>query len=113
MSGTTRTGNLWLRQVLVASAQVAATTKDPSVATQERRIAARRGKQRARIALAHPILVVSYHILTKREPFQDLGAASVDALERARVERRLVRRLERLEYTVRLQPAVAEADQVA
>ena len=45
-----------------------------------------------------------YHILTRREPYQELGVAYFDQLERQRAERRLVHRLERLGYTVALQP---------
>jgi transposase len=103
LSGQTRTGNVWLRQVLIEIAHVASKTKDTSLAAQERRIAARRGKKRALVALGHTILVMIYHILTRREPYHELGVAYVDQLERQRVEQRLVHRLERLGYTVALQ----------
>jgi len=69
---------------------------------QDRRIAARRGKKRALVALGHTILVIVYHILTRRQPYHELGVAYFDQLERQRVEQRLVRRLERLGYTVNL-----------
>jgi transposase len=51
------------------------------------------------------ILVIIYHILTRREPYRELGVSYFDELDRQRVEQRLVRRLERLGYTVSLQPA--------
>jgi transposase len=104
LSGTTRKGDRWLRQVLIEIAHVAAKTKDTSLAAQYRRIAARRGKKRALVALGHTILVVVYHILTRREPYRDLGPVYCDQLERQHVEHRLVRRLERLGYTVSLPP---------
>lgn len=104
LSGRTRKGNRWLRQVLVESAHVAAKTKATYLAARYRRIAARRGKKRALVAVAHTILVMVYHILTRRVPYQELGAAYFDALDRQRVEQRLVRRLERLGYAVTLQP---------
>jgi hypothetical protein len=53
------------------------------------------------------MLVIVYTLLTREQPYQDLGAAYVDSLEQQRVERRLVRRLERLGYRVSLQPNVA------
>ena len=104
LSGKTRKGNVWLRQVLIEIAHVASKTKDTYLAAQYRRIAARRGKKRALVALGHTILVIIYHILTKRKPYQELGGAYFDQREREQVERRLVRRLERLGYTVNLQP---------
>jgi transposase len=105
LSGKTRKGNIWLRQVLIEIAHVASKTKDTYLAAQYRRIAARRGKKRALVALAHTILVIIYHILTRRQPYHELGGAYFDQLERERVEQRLVRRLERLGYSVSLQPA--------
>lgn len=103
LSGKTRKGNQWLRQVLIESAHVAAKTKHTYLAAQYRRIAARRGKKRALVALGHTILVIIYHILTKREPYRDLGENYFDERNRQSVERRLVRRLERLGYQVNLQ----------
>jgi transposase len=105
LSGKTRHGNSWLRQVLIEIAHVASKTKNTYLAAQYRRIAARRGKKRALIALGHTILVIIYHILTRHESYRELGANYFDELDRQRVEQRLVRRLERLGYTVNLQPA--------
>jgi transposase len=105
LSGKTRKGNQWLRQVLIEIAHVASKTRDTYLAAQYRRIAARRGKKRALVALGHTILVIIYHILTRRQPYQDLGPTYFDQLDRQHLERRLVRRLERLGYTVNLQPA--------
>jgi transposase len=107
LSGKTRKGSRWLRQVLVEAAHVAAKTKQTYLAAQYKRIAARRGKKRALIALGHTILVIVYMLLTRKQPYQDLGAAYFDSLEQQRVERRLVRRLERLGYRVSLEPNVA------
>ena len=104
LSGKTRKGNRWLRQILVEIAHVASKTKNTYLAAQYRRIAARRGKKRALIAVGHTILIIVYMILTRRQPYQDLGAAYFDQREQHRVERRLVQRLERLGYKVALQP---------
>ena len=106
LSGKTRKGSRWLRQVLVESAHVAAKTKHTYVAAQYKRIAARRGKKRALIALGHTLLIIVYHILTRKQPYQDLGAAYFDTREKQRVEQRLVRRLEGLGYRVALEPSV-------
>jgi transposase len=107
LSGKTRQGSRWLRQVLVEAAHVAAKTKQTYLAAQYQRIAARRGKKRALMALGHTILVIVSTLLTRKQPYQDLGAAYFDSLEQQRVERRFVRRLERLGDRVSLQPSVA------
>jgi transposase len=104
LSGRTRTGNRWLRQAPIETAHVASKTMGAYLTAQCHRPAARRGKKRALVALGHTILVIAHHSLSKRESYRDLGPACFDALERARVERRLVGRLERLGYTVSLQP---------
>ena len=56
-------------------AHVAAKTKQTYLAAQYQRIAARRGKKHALIALGHTILVIVYTLLTRKQPYQDLGAA--------------------------------------
>ena len=86
-------------------AHVASKTKDTYLAAQYRRIAARRGTKRALVAVAHTILVIVYHILTRREPYRDLGVAYFDQREHRHVRQRLVQRLERLGYAVTLQSA--------
>jgi transposase len=104
LSGKTRKGSRWLRQVLVEIAHVASKTKNTYLAAQYRRLAVRRGKKRALIAVGHTILTIVYTLLTRQQPYQDLGAAYFDQREQQRVERRLVQRLERLGYAVSLQP---------
>jgi transposase len=104
LSGKTRKGSRWLRQLLVEIAHVASKTKNTYLAAQYRRIAARRGKKRALIAVGHTVLTIVYTLLTRKQPYQDLGTAYFDQREQHRVERRLVRRLERLGYEVALQP---------
>jgi transposase len=104
LGGKTRKGNRWLRQALVEVAHVASKMKQTYLAAQYRRIAARRGKKRALIAVGHTILCLVYTLLTRRQSYQDLGATYFDTLDQHRVERRLVQRLERLGYQVSLQP---------
>jgi transposase len=107
LSGKTRKGNRWLRQVLVEVAHVASRTRQTYLAAQYRRMAARRGKKRALIAVGHTILSLVYTLLTRKQPYDDLGATYFDALDQHRIERRLVGRLERLGYRVSLQPCGA------
>ena len=104
LSGKTRKGNRWLRQSLVEIAHVASKTKNTYLAAQYKRLAARRGKKRALLAVGHTILTIVYMMLMRRQPYQELGAAYFDQREQHRVERRLVQRLEHLGYKVALQP---------
>ena len=106
-SGKTRKGSPWLRALLIQAAHAAARTRDTYLAAQYRRLAARRGKNRAAVAVAHTILIIIYHLLVEETEYRDLGAQYFDQRHREAVERRLVRRLEQLGYTVALTPAPA------
>jgi transposase len=104
-SGRTPKGNRWLRRTLTLAAQAAGHAKDSFLASRFRRLAARRGKKRACVAVAHSILKVVYHILKDGRPYQDLGGSYFDRLDPQRLTRYLVRRLERLGLKVTLEPA--------
>ncbi len=77
-------------------------TKDNYLSAFYHRVARRRGKQKAIIALAHKVLVILYHILREKKPYTDLGADYFDKLDTSRIQRHHVRRLEQLGYTVTL-----------
>ena len=62
-SGRTTKGNRWLRQTLVQAAWAASHTKGTYLSAQYHRLAARRGKKRAMVALGHTLLVIVYHVL--------------------------------------------------
>jgi transposase len=104
-SGKTRKGSPWLRACLVQAAHAAARTKGTYLAAQYRRLAARRGRAKAAVAVAHSILIIAYHVLTQGTDYRDLGGNYFDERDRQGVQRRLVHRLEGLGYTVSLQLA--------
>jgi transposase len=104
-SGKTRKGNPWLRALLVQAAHAAARRKNTYFAAQYARLAARRGKKRAAVAVGHTILIVAYHVLQRGTEYQELGPHWFDQQDRHAVERRLVRRLEALGHKVTLEPA--------
>ncbi len=106
-SGKTRKGSPWLRAALIEAARAAGRSKKTYLGAQYRRIAARRGAKRAAVAVAHSILVIVYHILTRHEPYHDLGVTYFDERDRQAVERRLVKRLQALVYDVSLRPVAA------
>jgi transposase len=108
-TGKTRKGNRFLRTILVQAAHAAARTKGTYLSAQYRRLATRRGKKRAILAVAHSILVMAYYIIQRQEPYREAGADYFDQLQPEDTVRRLVTRLERLGYHVTLQKPSLDA----
>ena len=104
----TRHGNRWLRRALAEAAWAASKVKRSYLSAQYRRIAARRGKKRALLAVGHSLLVIMYHVLKHQVEYQDLGPEYFDRLEPERLRRYLVKRLERSGYRVSLLPATPD-----
>jgi transposase len=102
-SGKTRKGNRFLRTTLVQAAHAAVRTKHTYLSAQYRRLASRRGKKRAILAVAHSILVMAYYMLQRKQPYCEAGADFFDRLQPEDTARRLVKRLEQLGYHVVLQ----------
>jgi transposase len=103
-SGRTRKGNQWLRTTLVQVAWAASHTKRTYLSAQYHRLAGRRGKKRALVAVGHTILVMIYHMLNQGTAYAELGADYFDRFDTNRLTRSLVRRLERLGHEVVLKP---------
>lgn len=104
LSGKTRRGNAWLKAVLCEIAWANARSQTSYIGAQFRRLTRRRGVYRALIAVAHSLLVIIYHVLRSKRPYQELGPDYFDQLEQAQLERHHVRRLEQLGYAVTLSP---------
>jgi transposase len=90
-------------QQQVQAAHAAARTKHTYLSAQYRRLASRRGKKRAILAVAHSILVMAYDMLQRKEPYREAGADVFDRLQPEDTARRLVKRLEHRGYHVILQ----------
>lgn len=103
-SGKTRKGNRALRTGLTQLAHAAALTKGTYVSALYHRLAARRGKKRAIMAVAHSIVVSAFDMLSRNEPYHELGATYFDDHQREHLIDRLTRRMERLGYRVTLEP---------
>jgi hypothetical protein len=108
-SGRTARGNPWLKRALVQAAWAASHTKGTYLAASYRRLAARRGRKRALVALGHTLLGIMYQRLRDRSDYVDLGGDYFERRDRECLTRRLVRRLERLGLKV----TVESQDQVA
>ncbi len=94
-------GNPYLRAVL-AEVVWSITRTDTYLAAQYHRLARKKGKRRAVMAVAHSVLVIIYHVLQEKKPYEELGADYFDRLDTQRVQHYYVRRLEQLGYKVEL-----------
>jgi transposase len=108
-SGQTRKGNRFLPTALVQAAHAAARTKQTSLSAQYRRLARRRRKKRAMLAVAHAILVMASDMLQRREPDREAGADFFAQLQPEDTARRLVKRLESLGSQVTLRSPSTDA----
>jgi transposase len=94
--GSTGKGNPWLGGTLGEAAISAARTKT-FLGSRYHRIARRRGKQRALVAVGNSLLVTAWHLLSDPEArFADLGPDWHDRLAPIRRKRQLIAELERL-----------------
>ena len=103
LSGTIGQGHQWLRSCLVQAAQAAVRCQGTYLASVFRRLASRRGKNKAIMAVAHRLLRAAYYILLKREPYKDLGANYLDKQGKEQLLTRLCRNIKQLCYQVSLQ----------
>ncbi|BCG60835.1 IS110 family transposase [Paenibacillus sp. URB8-2] len=101
-SAKTRKGNKKLRSALVEAARAAGRKKNTYLSAQYHRIAGRRGKNRAAVAVGHSILTIVYILLTRKQEYKELGFDYFDQRNRDMVMNRSIKRLESLGYQVNL-----------
>lgn len=104
-SSKTTHGNAHLKGALGIAAFAASQTKNTYLAAKYRRIAARRGKKRAGVALQHDMLNAIWHMLQTGELYNDPGADFFTTLRPERTKGRALHQLEQLGYTVTLEKA--------
>jgi transposase len=101
MSGRMRKGNRWLRRAFCQMAWAATRKKGSYFRTQFRRLAGRRGKKRAVLAVAHSMLIIVWHLL--HDPalhYRELGEDYFDKRDAEHAATSLVKRLHKLGYEV-------------
>jgi transposase len=103
-SGHTTKGNRPIGAALNQAAWAASRTKDTWLKARYHRLAARRGKQRAIVAIGRSILVSVWQMLSKRQPYQDLGADYYDQRRKESKVTYLTKQLARLGFAVQLDP---------
>lgn len=104
LSARVRKGNTWLRTVLVQAAHAASRKKHCYLASEYRRLKARRGSQKAVIAVAHSILKIVYWIISRRQPYRELEDEHIDDQRREQLAKRLRQRLLKLGFNTELVP---------
>jgi len=82
-SGKTTHGNRWLKRALSQAAWAASHTKNTYLNAQYHRIARRRGKKRAVVALSHTLLTIIYHMLDQQVAYRELGQDYLDTIAKA------------------------------
>jgi hypothetical protein len=92
-----------LRRALVEAARAAARTKNTYLSSLYHRIAARRGANRAAVAVAHRILIIVYHLLKDKQNYRELGPHYYEERRREQVAKQALRKLQSLGYTVTME----------
>jgi transposase len=105
-SGPTGKGNPWLKGILGEAAQAAANTKGSFFAARYKRLAKRKGHNKAIVAVARSLLVVIWHLINDPDArYTELGADWHERhLDPERKTQRLVRELRTLGHDVTLTP---------
>jgi transposase len=103
-SGHTPKGNRPIGSALNQAAWAASRTKGTFLKARYHRLAARRGKKRAIVAIGRSILVSIWHMLSRRQPYQDLGSDYFDQRKKDIKVSYLTKQLARLGFAVSLDP---------
>jgi transposase len=103
-SSRTLKANRYLRPALVQAAHAAGRSQNTYLGERYQRLARRRGKKRAAVAVARTILIIAYHLIHDGTRFIERGAGFFDQLKPQSTQQWLTRRLERLGFKVTLEP---------
>ena len=101
-SSRTRPGNPYLQGALGAAAMASAQNPTTYLGARHRRIAARRGRQKANVAIQHSMLIAIWHIGTNGCLYDDPGADYFNRLHPQRAKTRAIHQLEAMGYQVTL-----------
>ncbi len=97
--------NRYLKAALCEAAWAASHTKNTYLAAQYRRLARRMGKKKALVAVGHSILIIVYHVLSRRTQYQELGGNYFERHNTEAQKNRLIRKLEALGLKVTVEKA--------
>lgn len=103
-SGRTRVGNSHLKRILGVAAMAAIRNRESYYGVFYRRLAARRGSQRALVAVMHKLAIAIWNVLKTRKPHHDLGADYLPRRDPQRLIRAITRQANAIGLTVRFDP---------
>jgi transposase len=78
--------------------------KDSYLSVFYRRIAARRGRPRALVAVMHKLAIAIWHVLHDKVPYRELGADYFAKRDPERAMRRMIKEANSLGMTIRFEP---------
>jgi transposase len=92
---------------MVEVAWAASRTKGTFYKARYHRLAARRGKKKAVVAVAHSILKSVYHVLKKQVPYKELGADYLNSIMAEKRKKYFKSELRKMGYQVELSQKVS------
>lgn len=101
-SGKTRKGNQTLKVILTQCAQAAVKRKDTFFYAQYQRIAMRRGKKRAILAVGHTMLIAIYYMIKEDKEYKDLGAEFYNKFNKEKKANAYIKKIKELGYNVQI-----------
>lgn len=99
---STRKNKNILKTSLIQAGRSAGNSKGTYLHSQYIRIAARRGANRAAVAVGHSILIICYHMIKNRTRFKDLGEDFFTKQNKEALLKRHIKRIEELGYKIEL-----------
>lgn len=101
-SGKTRKGNKILKAIMVECAQVAKKNKNTFFYAQYQRLVVKRGKNRAKVAVAHSMLIAIYYMLKENKKYKDLGADFYNKFNKEKKANSYMKKLKELGYDIQI-----------
>ena len=101
-SGKTRKGNKILKAIMVECAQVAKKNKNTFFYAQYQRLVVKRGKNRAKVAIAHSMLIAIYYMIKEDKEYIDLGADFYNKFNKEKKANSYMKKLKELGYDVQI-----------
>ena len=89
-----------MKAMIVQCAWAATRTKGTYLRSKYDRLAGRRGKKRALVAVGHKIIIAAYFILKSKESYKELGGGFLDKKNREKQIKRHLRQLRDLGVNV-------------
>ena len=101
-SGKTRKGNNILKAILVECAQVAKKNQNTFFHAQYQRLVVKRGKNRAKVAVAHSMLIAIYYMLKENKEYAELGSDFYNKFNKEKKANAYLKKIKELGYEVQI-----------